>query len=249
MPSDSRSKAATAVFLDRDGVLVRDRRHGADPAALEILAGVPEALRVLEAHGYRLVVASNQSGAARGLFTLGEAHQAAQSLAARLAARGVHLAGYYFCPHYPGGAVAHLAGPCDCRKPEPGLLLRAARDLDLDLSRSWFVGDTLADVEAARRAGTRPILVDVGSQHLAPGAAPPPRIARNLPQAVQIILAADGMAPGRVEPLPPRVLYRPDLAPDRRVTGEPSPWPNDAWAARARQDAAALTEVTASGPR
>ncbi len=233
MPNNT---AASAVFLDRDGCLVRDVRHGADPAAMALLPGVAEALGAFAAFGYRLVVVTNQSGVARGLFTLGEARAMARRLAALLEPAGVRLAGYFLCPHHPEGSIPELAVRCDCRKPEPALLARAAGELHLDLSRSWMIGDTLADVAAGESAGARSVLVDIGSQSLPDDAAPPYLIARSPAHAAALILAADGHLEAGVDPCPPGQLNRPPAPPDRRGTGEPSPWPSAAHLELARQD-------------
>jgi len=232
-----------AVFLDRDGTLVRDMRNGADPAALELLAGVPAALRALQQHGYRLVVVTNQSGVARGLFSLAEARAMGTRLAALLAAFGLRLDGYYLCPHHSEGVIAAHAAACGCRKPAPGLLRRAAADLELDLSRSWMVGDTPADMAAGRAAGVRGILVDIGTVRQADVAADT-SLARNLPHAAAMALIADGLA---ATPPPARLAHpiaRAELpacrVPQLRAFGEPSAWPDEPWAQRAAADARLL---------
>jgi histidinol-phosphate phosphatase family protein len=107
-----------------------------------------------------LIVVTNQSGLARGYFTDADFHAMQASLRRRLRSAGVRLDAAYHCPHHPDGAVASLSVTCRCRKPEPGMLLRAARDHDVDLARSWMVGDFASDVEAGRRAGCRTALVD-----------------------------------------------------------------------------------------
>lgn len=154
-----------AVFLDRDGTLVRDVHHGADPLAAEVLPGTTVALGALQRRGYALVVVSNQSGVGRGLFSLAEARWAASYLCAWLDWHGVRLDGFYFCPHRP--VEGQEAPGCSCRKPAPGMLFAAARQLGLDLQRSWMIGDALSDVVAGARAGCRSILVDIGSLDLA----------------------------------------------------------------------------------
>jgi D-glycero-D-manno-heptose 1,7-bisphosphate phosphatase len=232
-----------AVFLDRDGTLVRDVRHAVDPAQFELLPGVVEALRALSHFGYRLVVVSNQSGVARGLFTLGEARLAARYLAGLLAAADIRLAGYYLCPHHPDGSVPGLAIHCDCRKPAPGLLLRAAKELSIDLPRSWMVGDMESDVGAGDSSGVRSIFIDTGHSPLAPTAGQY-LVARNLAHAAAMILAADGHLPPTA--VPPRDLADPRRAttPDQRRTGEASEWPSPEWMAVARGDGEWLEEVT-----
>ena len=110
------------------------------------------------------MVVSNQSGVARGYFPEAALAGVERELRRRMAGFGVELSGFYYCPHHPRGGVPGYAVACDCRKPAPGLLLRAAAELGLDLRRSWLVGDILDDVEAGRRAGCRTVLLDNGHE-------------------------------------------------------------------------------------
>jgi len=146
-----------AVFLDRDGTLVRDAPPGYlhDPALVDLLPGVIDGLRTLTRAGWPLVVASNQSGIARGLFGPAAFHAVMARIEELLAPHGVRFAGVYYCPHHPD-----FTGPCACRKPGVELFQRAARELGLDLRRSWFAGDRLQDAEPALRLGGRGILLD-----------------------------------------------------------------------------------------
>ena len=144
-----------AVFLDRDGTLVREVGYLSDPVDLEILPGVPGALRAFHSAGYSLVVVSNQSGVGRGFFSLGRVHEAMARLRVGLRAEGVELDGVYFCPHHPEAG-------CPCRKPRPGLLERAADDLRLALGQSLMVGDKVLDVRTAHSGGMAGFLVRTG---------------------------------------------------------------------------------------
>ena len=145
-----------AVFLDRDGTLTEPRHYPPRPSDLVLQPGIGPWLRTLrEEHGAALVVVTNHSGLARALFTARDLDAMLRHLRDELAAVGVELDGIYVCPHHVEGAVPELARPCSCRKPEPGMLLRAATELRLDLSRSWMVGDFATDVEAGHRAGCR----------------------------------------------------------------------------------------------
>jgi histidinol-phosphate phosphatase family protein len=185
-----------AVFLDKDGTLVEDVPYNVDPARIRLAPGAAEGLPALHAAGYRLVVVSNQSGVARGYFPEGALAAVEGRLRELLAELGVPLAGFYYCPHHPAGSVAAYAVACDCRKPAPGLVRRAAAELGLDVARSWFVGDILDDVEAGRRAACRTVLVDNGNEtewRLSPGRAPHHRAA-DLAAAARAILA-DGEGP------------------------------------------------------
>ncbi len=153
-----------AVFLDKDGTLVEDVPYNVDPALIRLTVGAGEALRKLQAAGYQLVIVSNQSGVARGLFSEAALAGVEARLAALLAEYDVHLDGFYYCPHHPDGVVSQYAVACACRKPAPGLLMQAAAERGIELGRSWMVGDILHDVEAGRRAGCRTILLDNGHE-------------------------------------------------------------------------------------
>lgn len=157
-----------AVFLDRDGVLVRDTDLLTRREAFEILPGVPEALRRLRNDGFRLVVTSNQTVVARGLISEEDVRALHQYLQQRLLDAGApELDGWYFCPHHPKATLTSYRLDCECRKPRPGLLLRAAQDLDLELASSFAVGDRITDIIAGSRARCRTILVQTG-KHLEP---------------------------------------------------------------------------------
>jgi D-glycero-D-manno-heptose 1,7-bisphosphate phosphatase len=150
-----------AVFIDKDGTLVHDVPYNVDPAQVRYTADAMEGLRLLSDNGFVLVIVTNQPGVAMGLYGEAELSRLADAICLDMTAADAPLAGFYACPHAPGddGAPA-----CDCRKPRPGLLLRAARELDLDLGRSWMVGDILNDVEAGHRAGCRSVFMDVGNE-------------------------------------------------------------------------------------
>lgn len=152
--------SARAVFLDRDGTLTVARHYPNRPEHLTVQEGVPSALRALRAQGWLLVVVTNQSGLARGYFTVVDLANMHRALRENLASAGVTLDGIYHCPHHPDGIVPELAIRCSCRKPEPGLLTTASTELDICLDRSWMVGDFASDIEAGRRAGTRTALVE-----------------------------------------------------------------------------------------
>ncbi len=146
-----------AVYLDRDGTVAVERHYLADPEGLELVPGAGEALSALQKAGYALVVVTNQSGIARGLYTEADYQAVARRLEEVLAEASVSLAGSYHCPHHPD-----FSGPCACRKPSTGMHLQAARELDLDPGRSWYVGDKIADVLPAFDLGGRAVLVRTG---------------------------------------------------------------------------------------
>jgi D-glycero-D-manno-heptose 1,7-bisphosphate phosphatase len=199
-----------ALFLDRDGTLVHPRHYPSRPDELQIFAGVPALLQRFQQQGWLIVLISNQSGVARGYFGEGELAYMHACLAADLAQQGVRLDGVYYCPHHPDGTVAPFNVACGCRKPQPGLLLRAADELQIDLPRSWFVGDILDDVEAGNRAGCRTVLVDLGTEP--PPATPlrtPHAVGRSTVHALAIVAAAElGDRPAEPPYTPARWLLR-----------------------------------------
>lgn len=153
-----------AIFLDKDGTLIDNVPYNVDPALLTFRPGAVQAMALLAARGYMIVIVTNQSGIARGCFTRAQLMELRDALARRLAEEGhVYLKGFQFCPHGPD---EHGRPTCLCRKPRPGLLLEAAMLYGIDLERSWMIGDTLDDVEAGRRAGCKTILYDSGGETL-----------------------------------------------------------------------------------
>ena len=156
-----------AVFVDRDGVLndlVYDEEEGrsSSPVSareLRVFPFVAESVKKLKDMGFLVIVISNQPGVAKRQFTLAELKRMDAKIARELASKGTSLDGVYYCLHSPDGLVKELKATCDCRKPRPGLLLKAAKEVDIDLARSYFVGDGLIDVEAGKKAGCRTILV------------------------------------------------------------------------------------------
>lgn len=152
----------SAVFIDRDGTLTEEVGYVNHPSRLRLLPRSAEAIRRLNEAGIAAVVATNQAGIARGYFSEDVLHLVHERLVEQLKEAGAHLDGLYVCPHHPTEGVAPFRADCDCRKPKPGLLLRAARDLDLDLSGSAMVGDKASDLVVARPVGARAILVLTG---------------------------------------------------------------------------------------
>ena len=142
-----------AAFIDRDGVLNEERAFVHRIEDFALLPGAIEALRALKAAGYLLVVVTNQSGIARGLYSESDYLALTEHIRDRLAAAGIKLDALEYCPHLPDAPVARYRLECDCRKPKPGMLWRAIRALDIDPSASLLVGDRLTDIEAGRAAG------------------------------------------------------------------------------------------------
>jgi D-glycero-D-manno-heptose 1,7-bisphosphate phosphatase len=151
-----------AVFLDRDGTLIEESGYLDRLERMVFFPYTVDAVRSLNRAGFAVVVVTNQAGIARGIVRepfVAEAHRA---ISDTLAAGGAHVDGYYYCPHYRTGVVSEYVTECDCRKPKPGMLRRAAADLDLDLSRSFVVGDRWHDVAAGGAVGARALLVRTG---------------------------------------------------------------------------------------
>ena len=153
-----------AVFLDKDGTLLIDVPYNVDPDQMALYSEAGPALQQMQLAGYRLVVVSNQSGVAHGYFPESALPAVWERLASLLAPFEIAFDGFYYCPHQPSGSVSEYAIDCDCRKPQPGLLRRAAQELNIDLTESWMIGDILHDVEAGNRAGCRSILVNRGNE-------------------------------------------------------------------------------------
>jgi len=158
--------SAPAVFLDRDGTIVEDPGFLHEPGKVKLLAGAAEAIRRLNEHGYLVITVSNQSGIARGRYTVADYTAVQRRLVELLEGHGAHLDGSYFCPHHPG-----LTGPCECRKPGSKLFLDAQEALDIDFANSWWVGDRLSDVQPALALGGHGILVVTGEGNLHQGQA------------------------------------------------------------------------------
>ncbi|MFG2616995.1 D-glycero-alpha-D-manno-heptose-1,7-bisphosphate 7-phosphatase [Streptomyces sp. NPDC048507] len=151
------------MFLDRDGTLTQPRHYPSHPDQLVLQPGICTPLRALQERGFALVVVTNQSGLARGLFDLAALDTMHRRLRYLLHRQGVRLDGIYACPHHPRAVVRQYRRICPCRKPSPGMLHSAAHDLGLDVTRSWMIGDSACDIVAGRRAGTRTVLVGHGS--------------------------------------------------------------------------------------
>ncbi|TVS17975.1 MAG: HAD-IIIA family hydrolase [Gammaproteobacteria bacterium] len=181
------------VFVDRDGTLNREVDHLADPEQLELLPGVPAAVRRLNRSGYRCCVVTNQPVVARGECSFEGLRAIHNRLETQLGEGGAYLDRIYVCPHHPHrgfpGERPELKIDCDCRKPKTGLIDRAAAEFNVDRSRSWFVGDTTVDVETARRAGLKPVLLETGYAGLdGRHWVEPDHVAPDLPAAVEFIL-------------------------------------------------------------
>lgn len=147
------------VFLDRDGTVIRDPGYLTCSEQIEVLPRVPEALRLFRQHGLTVAVITNQSAVARGLLSERQLEEIHRDLKRRLAESGAFLDGIYYCPHHPTEGHAPYRISCECRKPNTGLATRAAAELDLELGRSYVVGDQWTDMELAFRIGAKGFLI------------------------------------------------------------------------------------------
>ena len=148
------------AILDRDGVVNKDNDFVAQPDEFEWVAGAPAAIKLLNDSGYRVVVATNQSGIARGYYSEQQFHAFMAWIAGRLALQGGHFDAVYYCPHLPDGGTPEYRRHCSCRKPAPGMVLQALREFQAPPERSFLIGDKTRDCEAAQRAGIRGYLFD-----------------------------------------------------------------------------------------
>lgn len=185
-----------AVFLDRDGTLHRELegalRH---PRQIEILPRALEGSASLARAGFTLVLVTNQSAIARGTATPAEVDAVNRALAEQMAAAGAPLAGIYLCPHHPDEGDPPYRRVCTCRKPAPGLIQRAARELGLDLARSWVIGDAERDLSAGAALGVPGVLVLTGKgqrelERLERESRAPRDVARDLCEAAEMVLAS-----------------------------------------------------------
>lgn len=151
-----------AVFLDRDGVVIEDVNYLGDPDRVRLIPGSAEAVAELNRAGWAVVIVSNQSGVARGLFSLAAVDAVHAHLAVMLRNHGARIDSFLFCPHHPEAEMPEFRADCDCRKPRPGMLLCAAAELGLDLAESWMIGDRESDLAAGAAAGCRTALVRTG---------------------------------------------------------------------------------------
>lgn len=185
-----------AVFMDRDGTLAHEVGYVNDVSRFRLFPWSIEAVRLINRSGFLAVLVTNQAGVARGYFPEPAVREVHQRLAAALADGGARLDGVYYCPHHPEAGDAPYRQDCDCRKPRPGLLTRAAADLGIDLARSWVVGDRAGDLKVAWAVGARGAIVKTGyglgelRHHSSSWKRPPDLVAEHLLEAVSLIVGA-----------------------------------------------------------
>jgi D-glycero-D-manno-heptose 1,7-bisphosphate phosphatase len=149
-----------AIFLDRDGVVNKYEDHLYKPEDFELLSGSPEAIGLINNSDFLSIIVTNQAGIARGIYSEEQMYALNKHMTRLLHEKGVHVDALYFCPHHPKiGNNPYYTKECDCRKPKPGMLLQAKKDLEIDLKNSWMIGDSYSDVHAGISAGCKTILL------------------------------------------------------------------------------------------
>jgi D-glycero-D-manno-heptose 1,7-bisphosphate phosphatase len=185
-----------AVFLDRDGTILDELGYVTPSSTIVIYPWAGDAIRLLKRAGYAVVMITNQGGIGLGLYDHDFVKATHDSLTRHFAEGGAEIDAWYYCPHHPEAVVEEYRVVCNCRKPAPGMLHDAARDLNLDLARSWVVGDQWRDVQLAHVAGCRSVLVRTGhgakqEAEWPADDAPPTVTSDNLIAAVSVILERD----------------------------------------------------------
>lgn len=151
-----------ALFLDRDGTVNIEAGYIRELKNLNLIPGVADVIRDFNQHQVPVILATNQAGPARGYYPESWVHALHERLISLLKVEGAHLDAIYYCPHLAEGVVPEYSFACDCRKPEPGMLLQAAQEHDIDLSRSYMIGDKATDIDVGKNAGTKTILLTSG---------------------------------------------------------------------------------------
>lgn len=153
-----------AIFIDKDGTLVKDLPYNVDPKKIQMYSDVPFALQRFIEDGYKIIVITNQPGVAYGYFKEEQIKLVEKELTMQLKKFNIPIDGFYYCPHHVMGTVTKYTLDCECRKPKPGMIEKAAQDLNINLTESWMIGDILNDVEAGLRAGCKSVLINNGNE-------------------------------------------------------------------------------------
>ncbi len=144
-----------AIFLDRDGTIIKDKKYQSQPEEVEFLAGVDTALKKFLSHGFGLIVITNQSGVGRGYLSIEDVENVNGRIRQELLRLSIPILDFYYCPHYAGSLLKEYDVRCDCRKPSPGMIIKAGQDYDIDLRESYMIGDKESDVLAGINAGMK----------------------------------------------------------------------------------------------
>ncbi|MCU0641276.1 MAG: D-glycero-beta-D-manno-heptose 1,7-bisphosphate 7-phosphatase [Candidatus Margulisbacteria bacterium] len=179
-----------AVFVDRDGTIIEDTGYISSPQEVRFIPGSIAALKRLNQAGFKVIVITNQSGVARGYFSENMLQSVDKAIHRQVLNGGAHIDAFYYCPHHPDHGVYPYRQECACRKPHPGMILKGAREHQVDLSHSFMIGDHRCDVAAGKNAGVKTVFVTTGhgSQEQNKLPAPPDRIVPDLAAAVDWIL-------------------------------------------------------------
>jgi D-glycero-D-manno-heptose 1,7-bisphosphate phosphatase len=182
-----------AVFVDRDGTIIEDTGYISSSKEVSFIPGSIAAVKRLNQAGFQVIVITNQSGVARGIFSEDRLQTVDKHIQKHVLSGGAHIDAFYYCPHHPEHGVYPYRQACECRKPEPGLIKKAAREHQIDLSRSFMVGDHSCDIQAGKKAGVRTVFVLTGhgSREKEKLAERPDHTAANLSAAVDWILKED----------------------------------------------------------
>jgi D-glycero-D-manno-heptose 1,7-bisphosphate phosphatase len=181
-------KKNKAVFLDRDGTINVEKGYLHRIEDFDFIPGAPQAIKLLKDAGFLVIVVTNQSGIARGYYSVRSVSLLHRHMDVELARSGVSVDAYYVCPHHPHGTIEKYAKACKCRKPLPGMLLNAAEKFSIDMERSYMIGDKAADVEAGLRAGCRSLLVRTGY-----GSEEMPMVPAGVPSYADLLEAASAL--------------------------------------------------------
>lgn len=177
-----------AVFLDRDGTIIHDANYLDKKENIKLFDGAAEAIKKLNEAGFIVIIITNQSGVARGYFAEEIVIKLNKELVRMLEKEGAKIDGVYYCPHHTKGSIEKYSIECECRKPKIGMLKKAAEDFDIDLPNSYMVGDKPDDINLAKNAGCKSILVKTGYGVDSMDKCSPDFIAEDIVEAVEIIL-------------------------------------------------------------
>lgn len=177
-----------ALFLDRDGVVNHEIGYLCRPEQVVFTIGIFDLCRYAQAHGYKLIIITNQSGIARQLYSESDFHSLMKWMSEEFLRANVRIDGYYFCPHHPDYGVGPYRKECEDRKPQPGMILKASADHKIDLKRSILVGDRCSDIHAGAAAGILNLILLEGTEPTGCAEAPRHAVVSNLAEVVPFFL-------------------------------------------------------------
>jgi D,D-heptose 1,7-bisphosphate phosphatase len=178
-----------AILLDRDGTIIKEKNYLSSKKDIEFETGAISALKLLQENNYKLIIITNQSGIARGMFTELQFKELQEYILKLFKQENIDFLDYFFCPHHPTAGKGIYKKDCNCRKPKPGMLIDAINKYKIDIKASFMIGDKISDIKAGQNAGLKSILVQTGyGQNKAPDNIPPYLVAKNLMEAAKKIL-------------------------------------------------------------